>query len=225
MRKSRFLLTVLSTALILTGCAKSQSTHSTDKLADGNPLPTPTASYREQITTDKNGTTQAVTPISVPVARTVKEDIYINQFDANPEVVRYGRYTLVSSRPDGGQKYLLEQLVTINIPGSSRSPRNVRQGIEYTLRDTGFSLCYPTDENVQRLFNLDLPKVHYKFGSMKLRDALQMLAGEAYILTVNDALREVCYESRTSIPEPAKVNVKVEANKGDYEREFDTRNY
>lgn len=47
---------------------------------------------------------------------------------------------------------------------------------------------------------------------MKLREALQMLSGEAYELTVNDTLRQICFERRHSIPKPSTPLPQVEAS-------------
>lgn len=137
----------------------------------------------------------------------VKKDIYTSPINTNPEVVRYDRYTLISSAPKGGQKYLLEQMVNVNM-GKSYS-LSVEQGLWNTLKGTGFTLCTPTNPEVANLFSLQLPKVHYKFGPMKLRDSLQMLAGEAYELSINYAYRQICYKPRKDIPEPNPNTPKV----------------
>lgn len=125
--------------------------------------------------------------------RTVKDDIYTTVAETNPEVVRYDRYLLVDSSPKDGQKYLLEQMVTVNMKGVGLT---VEQGMWNTLNGTGYRLCGPIEQSVVSLFSLPLPNVHYKFGPVRLRDAMQMLAGAAYELTVNDALRQVCYVPR-----------------------------
>lgn len=125
--------------------------------------------------------------------RTIKDDIYTEDYKENPEVVRYDRYLLVDSSPEDGQKYLLEQMVTVKMKGSGLT---VEQGMWNTLNGTGYRLCSPIEQSVVSLFGLPLPKVHYKFGPVRLRDAMQMLAGEAYELTLNDALRQLCYVPR-----------------------------
>lgn len=38
---------------------------------------------------------------------------------------------------------------------------------------------------------------------MALRDALQMLAGPAYEITINDVSRTVCFKLRPAVPERA----------------------
>lgn len=127
--------------------------------------------------------------------RIVKDDIYTETAELNPEVVRYDRYLLVDSKPQNGQKYLLEQMVTVNMKGFGLTVEN---GMWNTLNGTGYTLCSPVNQSVSSLFGLSLPNVHYKFGPVRLRDAMQMLAGEAYSLTVNDALRQVCYSPRVN---------------------------
>lgn len=146
------------------------------------------------------------TPMEIkPVVyhRVVKDDIYTAGFEPNPEVVRYDRYLLVDSKPEDGQKYLLEQIISVDMKGFGLT---VEQGMWNALSNTGYSLCTPYNQAVASLFSLQLPKVHYKFGPVRLRDAMQMLAGAAYELTTNDAIRQICYAPRAgellTRPEP-----------------------
>ncbi|CAM3801836.1 hypothetical protein ACLS0F_10795 [Avibacterium endocarditidis] len=155
---------------------------------------------------------QPIQPDPLQLTRVVQEDIYqSSEYQKYPEVVRYDRYTLISTSPMGGQKYLLDQLVSVNMvgKGTNKYLLSVRQGLEKTLNNTGYTLCRLSSPEITHLFNLPLPKVHYKFGPMKLRDALQMLAGEAHELTVNDSKREVCFERRLALPIPAETNVYI----------------
>lgn len=128
--------------------------------------------------------------------RVITPDIYQYTPEA-PEVVRYDRYLLVGSSPQEGQKYLLEQLVNVKISLKKKEKgKTIRQGLETTLANTGFTLCHTNQSEVSTLFSLPLPKIHYSFGAMKLREALQMIAGPAYDLTVNDISRTVCFKPR-----------------------------
>lgn len=137
-------------------------------------------------------------PISLaPPYQKVPQDIYAEDYDKTPEVIQNGRYQLIAVTPQGGQKYLLEQIVNINIPVKNKKYHlNVMQGLQETLKNTGYQLCSLPDSDVIKLFNRPLPKVHYKFGPTKLRESLQMLAGEAYELVVDNALRQVCFVKR-----------------------------
>ncbi|MFF0901175.1 PFGI-1 class ICE element type IV pilus protein PilL2 [Proteus mirabilis] len=110
-----------------------------------------------------------------------------------PEVVRYDRYRLVDISPSQAQRYPLEQIVHLRIP-SSVSP-TVGDALHYTLRDTGYRLCAGS-EQTNRLYRLPLPAVQYQMGPMRLNVALQLLAGPAWQLLVDDVQREVCYRLR-----------------------------
>ncbi|WP_101776046.1 hypothetical protein [Pasteurella oralis] len=207
-------LTVITTLLcttIFTGCAHTQKVTIKNEDNLSSILPTTVEISPPTVTNNTVSMNDNY--------RIVDKDIYLTSYEEYPEVIRYGRYTLVTSTPIGGQKYLLDQLVNINIPvnKNKKYTLNVKQGINYTLKDTGYILCQSADKEVLTLFDRQLPKVHYKFGSMRLRDALQMLAGEAYQLTVNDTLRQVCFKGRTVLPPPVEPRTVIQSSsKTDY---------
>ncbi|WP_419851723.1 hypothetical protein [Actinobacillus pleuropneumoniae] len=223
MKKSLLIVSAIS-AILLSACTSRSSNTDDNELSPGIPLPNDNVSSGTGIILDANGNLISQEPKIV--LRTVKEDIYTADYDPNPEVVRYNRYTLITSAPDGGQKYLLEQMVNVNMSGKRKTYQSlsVEQGIWKTLNETGYSLCNPLDPDVKSLFNLRLPRVHYQFGPTKLRDALQMLAGEAYELTVNDANRQVCFKRRAIVPEVQKPKAQIEATSGAVKPEYDGRN-
>ncbi|WP_289365421.1 hypothetical protein [Mannheimia haemolytica] len=150
-----------------------------------------------------------------PQDRIVSKDIYQEQTTSNTEVVRDGRYTLISIAPEEGQKYLLEQVVSVKVPNTkNRFTANVQQGLRTTLTNTGLDLCSPSigeqGNAVQTLFTRPLPKVHYQFGPIKLYEALQMIAGPAYELTLNDISRTICFKAReSSFQNPHKPTMAV----------------
>ncbi|WP_338705589.1 hypothetical protein [Pasteurella multocida] len=231
MKKVPFLFTLTAISVIaLTGCAKNsaQTTASKTTLSPGIPLPSPEDTKVSPVkmlefkskdgkilTLSEKQFTELTVKNNEPY-QVVDEDIYTATYDEAPEVVRYDRYTLVSSKPNGGQKYLLEQVISVDIPtGKGKNtlyPQSVRQGLEAALKHSGFSLCYFPNDVVSGLFNRPLPKVHYSFGPMKLRDALEMLVGEAYTLKVNYETREVCFDRRLDIPKKPIPPVQVEVN-------------
>ncbi|MBN6058660.1 PilL N-terminal domain-containing protein [Aggregatibacter actinomycetemcomitans] len=155
-------------------------------------------------TQDNTAVITAATPRQL-TERIIQPDIYAN--DPTPaEVLREGRYTLVTLAPEDGQKYLLDQSVTVIVAQKNKKifNANVERGLNTTLKDTGLTLCSRTNQPEQTLpilYSRPLPKVHYQFGPMRLRDALQMLAGPAYEITLNDITRTVCFKQRTAIPE------------------------
>jgi len=110
------------------------------------------------------------------------------------DVVRYGRYTLVSTQPESGQKDLMAQIVEINIP-SNMTP-TVHEAMLYVMNRSGYELCDPESGHVNILYTRPLPAAQYKMGPISLRNALQVLAGPAWQVEVNEVTRQVCYIQR-----------------------------
>jgi type IV pili sensor histidine kinase/response regulator len=108
-------------------------------------------------------------------------------------VIRTHRYTLVSIKPTADQRDLLQQIVDIRIP--DHLAPTVQDAMAYTLRRTGYRLC-PGVEPIAGLYALPLPAAHYRLGPLPLRDALQVLAGQAWKIQVDERSREVCFELR-----------------------------
>ncbi|EAB1453790.1 hypothetical protein D6X60_22655, partial [Escherichia albertii] len=114
----------------------------------------------------------------------------LDVYGTAPEVVRYDRYLLIDTSPSAAQRTPLEQTIDIRIP-ASLSP-TVADAMRYALRQSGYSLCGITPAN-QVLYNQMLPAVHYQLGPMRLSQALQILAGEAWQLEVDSVQRIVCH--------------------------------
>ncbi|CCF11402.1 MULTISPECIES: TcpQ domain-containing protein [Pantoea] len=119
------------------------------------------------------------------------DDIYRNR---SPEVVRYDRYTLVSTRPADAQLDPLNQVVDITMPAQLVS--TVGEGFRYLLLESGYSLCSATSAAFSELLSRPLPAVQRTIGPLKLSEALQVVAGPAWRLRVDEVNREVCFELR-----------------------------
>lgn len=119
------------------------------------------------------------------------DDIYRNR---SPEVVRYDRYTLVSTRPADAQLDPLNQVVDITMP--AQLVRTVGEGFRYLLLESGYSLCSATTAAFSELLSRPLPAVQRTIGPLKLSEALQVVAGPAWRLKVDEVNREVCFELR-----------------------------
>lgn len=131
-------------------------------------------------------------------------DIYPN--GASPEkepVVRYGRYTLVSTQPDASQRDLMAQIIDVTIP-SSMNP-SVRDAMLYVVDRSGYALCPPSSQHVNILYTRPLPAAQYKLGPMTLRNTLQVLAGPAWQVKVDEVNRQVCFVLRPGyqLPTPS----------------------
>jgi conjugative transfer region protein (TIGR03748 family) len=125
-------------------------------------------------------------------------------------VVRYGRYTLVSTLPDSGQRDLMAQIIDISIPANMNP--NVRDAMQYVVDRSGYTLCSPDTGHVNILYTRPLPAAQYKLGPMTLRNTLQVLAGPAWQVKVDEVNRQVCYVLRpgyqlpdSSRPAPTQV--------------------
>ena len=120
-------------------------------------------------------------------------------------VVRYGRYTLVSTQPDSGQRDLMAQIIDVTIP-SNMNP-SVHDAMLYVVERSGYGLCPPSG-HVNILFTRPLPAAQYKLGPMTLRNTLQVLAGPAWQVKVDEVNRQVCFVLRPGyqlpdLPRPA----------------------
>ncbi|AMB86042.1 pilus assembly protein PilL [Pseudomonas agarici] len=109
-------------------------------------------------------------------------------------VVRYGRYTLVSTLPDSGQRDLMAQIIDVNIPANMHP--NIRDAMQYVMNRSGYSLCAADTGHVNILYTRPLPAAQYKLGPMTLSNTLQVLAGPARQVKVDEVNRQVCFVLR-----------------------------
>lgn len=129
-------------------------------------------------------------------------DLYTGGAQPSREpVVRYGRYTLVSTAPSAEQRDLLAQIIDIGIPQGMKP--SVHDAMEYVLQRSGYSLCPRTAGSVNVLYTRPLPAAHYQLGPMTLRNTLQVLAGPAWQVRVDEVRRSVCFESRPGYQHPS----------------------
>ncbi|WP_459594569.1 PFGI-1 class ICE element type IV pilus protein PilL2 [Dickeya ananatis] len=118
-------------------------------------------------------------------------DIYQSR---SPEVVRYDRYTLVNTRPTDAQRDPLNQIVDITMPASI--VKSVGDGFRYLLLESGYSLCPSSSPVFSELLSRPLPAVQRSIGPVRLSEALQIVAGQAWRLRVDDVNREICFVLR-----------------------------
>ncbi|EAW2450745.1 pilus assembly protein PilL [Salmonella enterica subsp. diarizonae] len=141
----------------------------------------------------------AVPTPSVAVTRNI-QTVAPDEYARTPEVVRYDRYLLVSTDPMAAQRDPLSQIIDIRIP-SSLHP-TVADALRYALKQSGYSLCATGPANGV-LYRQPLPAVQYQLGPMRLRTALQVMAGPAWQLEVDDVQRVVCHSLRDGYQLPA----------------------
>lgn len=112
----------------------------------------------------------------------------------SPEVTREGRYTLVSVKSADAQRDPLNQLIDITMPVSLVN--SVGDGFRYLLFQSGYSLCGRYGAEFAELLNRPLPAVQRRLGPVRLSEALQVVAGQAWRMTVDEVNREVCFVLR-----------------------------
>ncbi|HGL6909514.1 TPA: TcpQ domain-containing protein [Citrobacter farmeri] len=128
------------------------------------------------------------------------QDLYQNR---SPEVVRYDRYTLASTRPVDAQRDPLNQIIDIRMP--AQVVNTIGEGMRYVMLESGYSLCSGEPGVFSELFIKPLPAVQRSIGPVKLGDALQILAGPAWRMRVDDLNREICFVLRDEYRHLASV--------------------
>ncbi len=106
-----------------------------------------------------------------------------------------------------GQQKLLQRDAAVPVPSVTVS-NNVRPAspdmyagttvpevVRYALKQSGYTLCATGPANGV-LYRQALPAVQYQTGPLRLRTALQMMAGPAWQLEVDDVQRVVCHSLR-----------------------------
>ncbi|WP_226092975.1 TcpQ domain-containing protein [Dickeya oryzae] len=115
-------------------------------------------------------------------------------YQRSPEVVRYDRYTLVNTRPADSQRDPLNQIVDITMPTSI--VKSVGDGFRYLLLESGYSLCPSSSPVFSELLSRPLPAVQRSIGPVRLSEALQIVAGQAWRLRIDEVNREICFVLR-----------------------------
>jgi type IV pili sensor histidine kinase/response regulator len=114
--------------------------------------------------------------------------------------VRYGRYTLVNTAPEVEQRDLMSQIIDVNIPGNMHP--QVQDAMQYVVDRSGYTLCPASTDHVGILYSRPLPAAQYKLGPMTLRNTLQVLAGPAWLVKVDEVSRNVCFTLRAGYEAP-----------------------
>ncbi|OLU25489.1 hypothetical protein BVH03_17705 [Pseudomonas sp. PA15(2017)] len=134
----------------------------------------------------------------------ITPDIYANKelgMNREGDLVRNGRYTLKSTTPTIAQEDLMAQIIEVTIPGSLKP--TVGDALKHALSRSGYALTAPNN-TTKVLFSRPLPAAHYNLGPMKLRDTLQVLAGPAWKVQVDEVTRQVAFSLRPGYQVPAQ---------------------
>ncbi|ECF7605463.1 TcpQ domain-containing protein [Salmonella enterica] len=138
-------------------------------------------------------------------AQSQRPPAFSDIYQRSPEVTRSGRYTLVSVKSADAQREPLNQLIDITMPG--QLVNSVGDGFRYLLFQSGYSLCGRYGADFAELLKRPLPAVQRKIGPMRLSEALQVVAGPAWRMSVDEVNREVCFVLRDAWLAQAKTPV------------------
>lgn len=118
------------------------------------------------------------------------------------EVVHTARYTLVSLTADEALRFPLRQVASHDIAAPMQDRKLPVRGdaLKIWLDGTGYGLCLPVAEDMRQLFSSPLPDIHRSLGPLHVGDALQVIAGPAWIITVDEVTRTICFQRAPAIP-------------------------
>ncbi|EJL8892331.1 TcpQ domain-containing protein [Salmonella enterica] len=136
-------------------------------------------------------------------AQSLRPPVFSDIYQRSPEVTRSGRYTLVSVKSADAQREPLNQLIDITMPG--QLVKSVGDGFRYLLFQSGYSLCGRYGADFAELLQRPLPAVQRKIGPVRLSEALQVVAGPAWRMSVDEVNREVCFVLRDAYLAQAKT--------------------
>lgn len=140
----------------------------------------------------------------------IAPDIYANRSatasDRERDQVRSGRYTLTSTLPSIAQEDLMSQIIEVTIPGTLKP--TVGDALKHALSRSGYTLT-ASNSITNVLYSRPLPAAHYKLGPMKLRDTLQVLAGPAWKVQVDEVTRQVQFTLRPGYQVPTRPSTQI----------------
>ncbi len=121
------------------------------------------------------------------------------------DTIQIARYTEISLEPTREVINPLDVVIDVQLP---RRMNLVGESIEYLLSRSGYQIRKPssvTTPEMYVLFSLPIPAQHRAMGTLRLRKALEVLAGDAYEMRVNKVTREIWFaldeEGKELLPE------------------------
>lgn len=128
-------------------------------------------------------------PQTVPIVTTDPVTV------APTEVVHTARYTLVSLTPDDALRYPLRQIASHSLAITKQSPVITRgDALHIWLSGTGYGLCLPVTDDMRQLLGSPLPDNQRSPGPLRISDALQLIAGSAWQMSMDEVTRTVCFQ-------------------------------
>lgn len=116
------------------------------------------------------------------------------------ELARTDRYTLTAMEATSDQAKPLSTITSVSL---GRDVNSVGDAINELLKGSGYR--WQSQDSADHLLNeLPLPEVFRNMGPIRLSDALQTLAGEAWVLRTDNLKRVVWFEIKQSAANQSK---------------------
>lgn len=122
---------------------------------------------------------------------------------------RVGRYVTAHLGVDAAQADPLSVVVRVSFAPSITT---VGEALDHLLLRSGYAMASldASDPNLPVLLTRPLPQVHRKLGPVRLKEALEVLAGSAWVLTIDPVNRLVSYELAPEYRRSAAGGLNVE---------------
>jgi len=106
---------------------------------------------------------------------------------------RVGRYVTAHLGVDAAQSDPLAVVVRVTFAPSITT---VGEALDHLLLRSGYAMASldASDPNLPVLLTRPLPQVHRRLGPVRLKEALEVLAGSAWSLTIDPVNRLISYE-------------------------------
>lgn len=107
------------------------------------------------------------------------------------------RYTDTSLEPSRETVNPLEVVISVSLP---QKMERVGDAINFILQRSGYRVISADRDNAPEMyvmFELPIPSSHRNIGPLRLKSALEVLAGQSFDLCINDVTREVWFEIKT----------------------------
>jgi type IV pili sensor histidine kinase/response regulator len=109
----------------------------------------------------------------------------------NAAEVQVGRYSSLPAMPTVAQADLLATTITVSFPARIQT---VGEAVNYLLQRSGYRMADAVAPETMQLLELPLPAVHRSLGPITLTQALQTLAGPAFLLIHDPVHRLISFE-------------------------------
>lgn len=137
------------------------------------------------------------TVVKQPPVEQKKPDMFVERYYYQPPKetqIQIGRYSSADAANTDEQENLLNVVIQTEIPATVTT---VGEAIDFLLLRSGFSLA-PIEaqgKHVTQLLKKSLPQAHRRVGPVMLKDALTMIVGKAFWMSVDPVHRLIAFDT------------------------------